>query len=129
MRRAFIDADGILRSHGFMAADGEYRPIEVDVDFELQPGEWKFDNGEWVPVESASTESGCRLLRTLYLQATDWCVQRHMEQQAMSLPTTLGVEQYHQLLEYRQRLRDLPTAPGFPEDTRVPPIPGFLGVA
>lgn len=55
------------------------------------------------------------------LMATDWLVQRHAEELALGLDTTLTPEQHTDLLTYRQALRDLPenttdpTNPNWPE--------------
>lgn len=48
------------------------------------------------------------------LDETQWLVSRHQEQLSNNIATTLTDEQYEELLQYRQALRDLPTLDGFP---------------
>lgn len=57
-----------------------------------------------------------RAERDTRLNATQWLVERHADEQAGSLPTTLSPEEYAELLMYRQALRDIPTQTGFPWD-------------
>jgi hypothetical protein len=40
-------------------------------------------------------------------EQTDWLVQRHQEQKALGIATSLSEEQFQKLLDYRQALRDL----------------------
>lgn len=48
------------------------------------------------------------------LDDTQWLVSRHQEQLSNDIPTTLTDEEYEQLLQYRQALRDLTLQEGFP---------------
>lgn len=48
------------------------------------------------------------------LDDTQWLISRHQEQISNGIKTTLTEEQFNELLEYRQALRDLPTLDGFP---------------
>ena len=48
------------------------------------------------------------------LDDTQWLVSRHQEQLSNDIPTTLTDEEYEQLLQYRQDLRDLTLQEGFP---------------
>lgn len=45
--------------------------------------------------------------RAQYLYDTDWLVQRHQEEILRNVPTTLTVQQFTDLLNYKQQLRDL----------------------
>jgi hypothetical protein len=45
--------------------------------------------------------------RAQYLYDTDWLVQRHQEEIMRSVPTTLSAQQFTDLLNYKQQLRDL----------------------
>lgn len=55
-----------------------------------------------------------RTERDKRLNDTQWLVSRHQEEVSNGLETTLSEEQFNELLEYRQALRDLPTVEGFP---------------
>ena len=42
---------GILTAHGFVTQNGlgeEIMQLERD-DFALEPGEWRWDGGQWIP--------------------------------------------------------------------------------
>ena len=65
--------------------------------------------------------------RNKLLQETDWLLLRHHDEVSMERTTTLSIEQYQELLAYRQALRDLPESwdinnPIFPDK------PSFLTV-
>lgn len=65
-----------------------------------------------------------RAERDRRLNATTWLVERHKEQTAGNIETSITGEDYAVLLVYRQALRDLPQQPGFPwggpEDPKCP---------
>lgn len=52
--------------------------------------------------------------RNLRLGATAWLVERHKEQAAGNIETSITEEGYAALLAYRQALRDIPQQEGFP---------------
>lgn len=52
-----------------------------------------------------------------------WKLQRHEQEKALSLPTTLTDEQYLTLLQYIQLLRDIPQQEGFPNTVVYPELP------
>lgn len=52
--------------------------------------------------------------RNRRLDATTWLVERHKEQTAGNIETSITGEDYTALLTYRQALRDLPQQEGFP---------------
>jgi hypothetical protein len=52
-----------------------------------------------------------RQKRNSLLSDTDWLVLRHQDETARGVQTTLTTEQYTELLNYRQELRDLPENP------------------
>lgn len=75
-----------------------------------------------LPVEPEPTDDDLwgtlRAQRDTRLATTDWLVQRHAEELALGLDTTLTPGQHTDLLTYRQALRDLPantTDPANPE--------------
>ena len=55
-----------------------------------------------------------RAERDRRLDATTWLVERHKEQTAGNIETSITGEDYAALLTYRQALRDLPQQQGFP---------------
>ncbi|QYX52999.1 phage tail assembly chaperone [Pseudomonas sp. S07E 245] len=74
--------------------------------------------------ELAVTE---RLWRDEQLMATDGVVIRHRDERDIGAETTLAVEQYSELLAYRQALRNWPQAEAFPDSLRQRPAePGWL---
>jgi hypothetical protein len=52
-----------------------------------------------------------REIRNKLLSETDWFALRHQDEIARGMQTTLTEEQYQELLNYRQSLRDLPEDP------------------
>lgn len=54
-----------------------------------------------LPVLTLETE------RTIRLYDTDWLVQRHQEEQLRGVLTTLNPQEFSNLLNYKQQLRDL----------------------
>lgn len=64
-----------------------------------------------------------RAQRDARLTATDWLVQRHAEELALGLDTTLTPEQHTDLLTYRQALRDLPESTTDPTNPTWPEAP------
>lgn len=67
-----------------------------------------------------------RLFRNKFLSDTDWMVTRHLEQRELGR-TNLSGEQFKQLLEVRQHVRDFTENPGFP--TRQIDIPEWISTA
>ena len=57
--------------------------------------------------------------------ACEWLVQRHMEQEAADIPTTLTEARYAELLAYRQNLRDWPETEGWP-NAPIPTPPSWM---
>lgn len=60
--------------------------------------------------------SEVRTVRNALLSSTSWLIERHKEQIAGGIKTSILEEDYAALLSYRQSLRDLPQQPGFPWD-------------
>ncbi|MDR3398734.1 MAG: phage tail assembly chaperone [Pandoraea sp.] len=63
-----------------------------------------------------------RRMRDAMIERTDWLVQRHRDEQDMKRATTMSADAFAALLLYRQTLRDLPIATGFP-DLGMPALP------
>ena len=70
--------------------------------------ELKWENNNWVIYNNP--EKAMELLRQTrnnLLSETDWYILRHQDEIARGVQTTLTAEQYQELLNYRQALRDL----------------------
>lgn len=63
--------------------------------------------------------------RDAALQQTDWLVSRHRDEIELGGPTTLTAETYRALQSWRQALRSISDAAGFP-DVELPPKPPGL---
>ena len=83
----------------------EIAPLPVTSDPVITP--------ETVPDEQEPLVEA-RLWRQSSLSATEWWVTRHRDEQALGRGTTLKAQQYLELLEYRQALRDWPETSHFP---------------
>jgi hypothetical protein len=59
--------------------------------------------------------------RKSYLDQSDWMTTRHRDQKDKGGPTTLTEEQYLQLLDYKQALRDWPSSGNYNEPLPVKP--------
>lgn len=66
-----------------------------------------------------------RALRDAALTATDWLVARHQDEKLIGNGTTLTADQFAVLLKYRQALRDISNAPGWP-NIDLPAAPDFV---
>lgn len=67
-----------------------------------------------------------RTWRDASLAATEWRVARHRDEQELGRGTTLKAQQYLELLEYRQALRDWPESRTFPAAVSRPTAPHWL---
>ncbi|RON61017.1 phage tail assembly chaperone [Pseudomonas fluorescens] len=67
-----------------------------------------------------------RAWRNHVLQNTQWLVFRDAEELEVGEGTTLRVEEFKQLLAYRQALRDWPNDPNFPDARSRPVEPDWL---
>lgn len=79
-----------------------------------------------VPVADADPTVRARLWRNAQLAASQWLVDRDRDEQAAGAPMTLSTDQYHELLDYRQDLRDWPLSGNFPKDFSKPAAPLWL---
>lgn len=62
--------------------------------------------------------------RVSFLDNTDWMCRRQEDQLRQGRPTSLSDEQYNQLLDYRQALRDWPVSGDYNE--AFPISPGWM---
>lgn len=67
-----------------------------------------------------------RSWRDAQISANEWLVIRHRDEKDMQLATTLGIEQFAELLQYRQSLRDWPQSELFPSVEHRPSPPAWL---
>lgn len=67
-----------------------------------------------------------RAWRNQELAASQWLVDRDRDEHAAGNPMTLSTDQYHELLDYRQDLRDWPSIANFPKDFSKPLAPVWL---
>ena len=96
-----------------------------DINHPLTPDDYEVDVAPFVTLweaekarldEEAATADAARIRseRDRRLDATTWLVERHKEQTAGNIETSITGEDYAALLTYRQALRDLPQQEGFP---------------
>ncbi|MEW5714569.1 phage tail protein [Pseudomonas sp. SB113] len=89
----------------------------------LRPGEdGEPQLSEPAPPSSQELNERERTWRTTELSRYEWVVARHRDEQDMMGGTTLTPQQFAELLQYRQALRDWPSADVFPE-TELRPFP------
>jgi len=77
-------------------------------------------------VEENESLTAARAWRQSALAATEWRVSRHRDEQELGRGTTLKAQQYLELLEYRQALRDWPDSGAFPSSVSRPSAPQWL---
>ena len=70
-----------------------------------------------------------RTWRQSALSDTEWQVTRHRDEQDLGRGTTLKAQQYLELLEYRQALRDWPGSGAYPSSASRPSAPQWLAGA
>ncbi|MGR3905712.1 phage tail assembly chaperone [Burkholderia sp. SR8] len=74
------------------------------------------------PLTRAELADMMRSRRDAALNATDWLVARHQDEKLIGDGTTLSADQFTVLVKYRQALRDLSDATGWPNcDLPLPP--------
>ncbi|PAJ77731.1 phage tail assembly chaperone [Burkholderia ubonensis] len=76
------------------------------------------------PTRAQSTEMK-RAQRDTALKATDWLVSRHQDEKLIGSGTTLTSAQFSALIKYRQALRDISAADGWPY-IDLPAAPDFM---
>jgi hypothetical protein len=59
--------------------------------------------------------------RVSFLDNTDWMCRRQEDQLRQGRPTALSEEQYNQLLDYREDLRQWPVSGDYNEPFPIPP--------
>lgn len=79
-----------------------------------------------LPPAAEQLEAAERGWRDGELVRTEWLVARHRDEVDIGRPTTLAVEQYAELLNWRQLLREWPAAAAFPDPAGRPAPPDWL---
>lgn len=77
-------------------------------------------------IEDSEPLAAERTWRQTMLAATEWLVTRHRDEQELGRGTTLKAQQYLELLEYRQALRDWPAASSFQIFAERPEQPAWF---
>lgn len=67
-----------------------------------------------------------RLTRDRLINKVSWVRQRHLDELALGVATTLQGTEYTRLLDFIQSLRDVPNQQGFPLEVEWPPVPAFI---
>lgn len=71
-------------------------------------------------------EEQVRAERDRLLDDSMWMLQRHQSEKQLGRPTTLSEEEFLELLQYQQDLRDVPQQEGFPDAVVWPEKPSFI---
>lgn len=89
---------------------------------------WLHDGAEYAaPVVPVVDSEGVeRAWRDAELASVMWLRERHRDQLEIGRETTLSAEQFTELLEYMQDLRDWPQSPGFPGIEQRPAAPPWI---
>ncbi|WP_317661591.1 phage tail assembly chaperone [Pseudomonas sp. KU43P] len=93
----------------------------------VQPG-WLYANGEFAKKVEQLDErmSAEREWRDGELVARQWLRDRHRDEQDLNIPTSISNEQFVELLEYMQALREWPNSQSFPTVAMRPISPIWL---
>lgn len=75
------------------------------------------------PVDYSKEE---RAWRDVGLTKVTWLRDRHRDQLEIKVPSTLSSEQFKELLEYMQALREWPQSSGFPDSQYRPVAPPWI---
>ncbi|MFW9080371.1 phage tail assembly chaperone [Pseudomonas sp. P2757] len=74
----------------------------------------------------AELAGAARQWRDAQLLASQWLVDRDRDEEAAGRRLSLSIEDFQELLDYRQELRDWPLGSGFPAQTSRPLAPDWL---
>ncbi|MCO8313284.1 phage tail assembly chaperone [Pseudomonas mandelii] len=89
--------------------------------------QWLASGGVPLPaILAGAPEAVARAWRDQELAASQWLVDRDRDEHEAGTPMTLSRDQYHDLLDYRQDLRDWPSLASFPKDASKPLAPVWL---
>lgn len=97
----------------------------VECGAEVMPGN-RYDDGAFRPLPADDPATTERTWRDSEIDANEWLISRHRAELDLRRETTLTAEQYTELLEYLQALRDWPATEAFPDSTQRPPAPPWI---
>lgn len=78
------------------------------------------------PATVAELAGAARQWRDAQLLASQWLVDRDRDEEAAGRSLSLSIEDFQELLDYRQELRDWPLGSGFPAQISRPLPPDWL---
>ena len=106
---------------------GRFHPslLWVGCDADVAPGD-RYDGGAFEPPLAADPTEAERAWRDGEIAAHEWLVSRHRAEVELQRDTTLTAEQYAELLQYLQALRDWPAAEAFPDSAQRPVAPPWI---
>jgi hypothetical protein len=122
--------NGLVHETSDIDPTGRFHPdlLWKACPLDTQPG-WLFidDVFSRPPDGSASEQIDAeRKWQNFELNATEWLILRHRDEQDQGAVSTLTPEQYSELLSYRQALRDWPQTDSFPVAESRPIAPPWL---
>jgi hypothetical protein len=118
---------GVVAEITALDPSGRFHPalVWVACDDSVSAGN-RYEDGAFLPAgveDPATTE---RTWRDSEIDANEWLIFRHRAELDLHRETTLTAEQYTELLEYLQALRDWPATEAFPDSTQRPPAPPWI---
>lgn len=97
---------------------------------EKRPSQFhNWDGTDWEPDQAAidkNEQDMERGWRDAEINRVEWLRNRHLDELAQEIDTTLTNTEYEQLLGYIQELRDWPANPNFPNQASRPVMPSWL---
>lgn len=92
---------------------------------EVMPGD-RYEDGAFGSPLGDGPATAERTWRDSEITTNEWLVSRHRGELELQRETTLTAEQYTELLEYLQALRDWPATEAFPNSTQRPTAPPWI---
>lgn len=119
--------EGAVREVTEIDPAGRFHPslTWVGCDAEVAPGD-RYDGGAFGPPPVDDPADVERAWRDGEIATHEWLVFRHRGELELQRETTLTAEQYTELLEYLQALRDWPATEAFPDSTQRPTAPPWI---
>lgn len=114
------NSDEMLEKYNWLTEYAKENPNKINYYIEHQEPTEEEMLAEITEEERANYH---RAKRDSLINKEIWKLQRHEQEKALSLPTTLTDEQYLTILQYIQLLRDIPQQEGFPNTVVYPELP------
>lgn len=108
--RGLIQADVTFEVIGkvpFSCGPNEELPHAKQIYKELMEGKWGPIKAEVKAHKDSLDEQDLLMFAVDELRGTQWLVDRHRDQMDLCMPTKLKGYEFRELLEYRQKLRDV----------------------